>query len=101
ATSVWRFIVRPIAVGGMLFGSIYTLFRMRKALTEGLSRAFAEFRGTVSQVQASRTERYMSSKVVISLIFVVFLFMIVLYTYFSGDVTAGIVGAAVHVLVWW
>ncbi|PYT21242.1 MAG: oligopeptide transporter, OPT family, partial [Acidobacteria bacterium] len=76
ATGVWRFIVRPIAVGGMLFGSIYTLFRMRKALTEGLSRAFAEFRGTVSQVQASRTERYMSSKVVISLIFVVFLFMI-------------------------
>ena len=34
AYGVWRFIVRPIAVGGMLFGSIYTLFRMRKALTE-------------------------------------------------------------------
>jgi len=45
ADGVWRFVVRPIAVGGMLFGSIYTLFRMRKALTEGLSRAFAEFRG--------------------------------------------------------
>src|SRR5579859_7445628 len=42
ADGVWRFVVRPIAVGGMLFGSIYTLFRMRKALTEGLSRAFAE-----------------------------------------------------------
>jgi putative OPT family oligopeptide transporter len=99
ATAVWRFIVRPIAVGGMLFGSIYTLFRMRKALTEGLSRAFAEFRGTVSQGQATRTERYMSSKVVISLIFVVFLFMIGLYTYFSGHVTSGIVAAAVMLIV--
>jgi putative OPT family oligopeptide transporter len=99
ATGVWRFIVRPIAVGGMLFGSIYTLFRMRKALTEGLSRAFAEFRGTVSQAQAARTERYMSSKVVIWLIFMVFLFMIGLYTYFSGHVTSGIVAAAVMLIV--
>jgi len=99
ATGVWRFIVRPIAVGGMLFGSIYTLFRMRKALSEGLSRAFAEFRGTMSQVQAARTERYMSSKVMISLIFVVFLFMIGLYTYFSGRITSGIVAAVLMLIV--
>jgi len=99
ATGVWRFIVRPIAVGGMLFGSIYTLFRMRKALTEGLSRAFAEFRGTVSSNQGARTERYMSSKVVIWLIFLVFLFMIGLYTYFSGHVTSGIVAAVVMLIV--
>ena len=99
ATGVWRFIVRPIAVGGMLFGSIYTLFRMRKALTEGLLRAFAEFRGTVSPGQATRTERYMSSKVVLWLIFVVFLFMIGLYTYFSGHVTSGIVAAVVMLVV--
>src|SRR5216684_6021054 len=99
ATGVWRFIVRPIAVGGMLFGSIYTLFRMRKALTEGLSRAFAEFRGTVSSNQGARTERYMSSKVVIWLIFGVFLFMIGLYTYFSGHITSGIVAAVVMLIV--
>ncbi len=40
ANSVWRFIVRPIAVGGMLFGAAFTLFRMRKALGGGLARAF-------------------------------------------------------------
>ena len=28
-TSVWRFIVRPIAVGGMLVGAGFTMFRMR------------------------------------------------------------------------
>jgi putative OPT family oligopeptide transporter len=99
AYGVWRFIVRPIAVGGMLFGSIYTLFRMRRALTEGLSRAFAEFRGTVSFEKAGRTERYMSSKVVFWLIFLVFLFMIGLYTYFSGHIVSGLVAAAVMLIV--
>jgi putative OPT family oligopeptide transporter len=33
AAAVWRFIVRPIAVGGMLVGAAYTLFRMRESLT--------------------------------------------------------------------
>ena len=36
AIAVWRFIVRPIAVGGMLVGAAYTLFRMRKNLIGGL-----------------------------------------------------------------
>jgi putative OPT family oligopeptide transporter len=99
AYGVWRFVVRPIAVGGMLFGSIYTLFRMRKALTEGLTRAIGEFRGKLSFEKAGRTERYMSSKVVISLIFVVFLFMIGLYTYFSGQFVSGLVAAAVMLIV--
>jgi len=40
ANGVWRFIVRPIAVGGMLTGATYTLFRMRKSLGAGLARAF-------------------------------------------------------------
>ena len=34
--SVWRNIVRPIAVGGMMVGAAYTLFRMRKGLFDGL-----------------------------------------------------------------
>ena len=42
--NVWRFIVRPIAVGGMLVGAAYTLFRMRKSLSAGLGRAFSELR---------------------------------------------------------
>ena len=38
AGHVWRFIVRPIAVGGMLVGASYTLFRMRKNLATGIKR---------------------------------------------------------------
>ena len=44
ANLVWRYIVRPIAVGGMLVGAAYTLFKMRKSLGVGLARAFAELK---------------------------------------------------------
>src|SRR3954468_5676752 len=36
AIAVWKFVVRPIAVGGMLVGAAYTLFKMGKSLTAGL-----------------------------------------------------------------
>ncbi len=42
AGAVWRYIVRPIAVGGMLVGAAYTLFRMRASLVAGLKRAFGD-----------------------------------------------------------
>src|SRR6516162_8587430 len=81
---VWRYIVRPIAVGGMLVGAAYTLFRMRKSLFGGLKRAFAEFRsGSASQASIARTERYMSWKTVFSLIALLFALMIALYMYMS------------------
>ena len=32
AGAVWSFMVRPVAVGGMLVGACFTLFRMRKSL---------------------------------------------------------------------
>ena len=35
-------IVRPIAVGGMLVGATYTLFKMRKQLAVGMGRAISE-----------------------------------------------------------
>ena len=44
ANAVWRYIVRPIAVGSMMVGTCYTLFRMRKNLIAGLGKAFAELK---------------------------------------------------------
>ena len=40
--SVWKFIVRPIAIGGMLVGAGFTLFKMRKSLVTGLSRSVSD-----------------------------------------------------------
>src|SRR5580658_3011800 len=100
ANMVWRYIVRPIAVGGMLFGAAYTLFRMRKSLGVGLSRAFAELKTGAAPVETTaRTERYMSSRVVLLGIFGVFCVMIVLYRYLSGGMVAAVVAAVVMLLV--
>ena len=62
AAAVWRFIVRPIAVGGMLVGAAYTLFRMRESLTAGLGKAFADLKQSAAErAKLSRTEQYMGS----------------------------------------
>ncbi|MFY9820697.1 MAG: oligopeptide transporter, OPT family [Thermoanaerobaculia bacterium] len=93
---IWRFIVRPIAVGGMLVGAAYTLYKMRKNLFGGLGRAFAELKGKADhEATVGRTERYMSSRTVFSLIAVVFGLMIVLYLYMTGLVIGAIVAAIV------
>ncbi|HEY3824960.1 MAG TPA: oligopeptide transporter, OPT family [Bryobacteraceae bacterium] len=100
ANLVWRYIVRPIAVGGMLFGSGYTLFRMRKSLGVGLSRAFKELQtGAAPAETTARTERYMSSRVVLLGIFAVFGAMIALYRYLSGGIVAALIAAIVMLLV--
>jgi len=100
AAAVWRYIVRPIAVGGMLVGAAYTLFRMRGSLTSSLGRAFRELRTGAPPLESmARTERYMSSKTVLGLIAIVFGFMIALYIYFSGQVVAGVVAAVVMLIV--
>lgn len=100
ASAVWRYIVRPIAVGGMLVGSAYTLIKMGRNLSSSLGRALAEVRhGAPPMESMKRTERYMGSKTVFGLIFLVFLFMNALYVYISGRVIAGVVAALVMLLV--
>ena len=98
-TAVWRFIVRPIAVGGMLVGTAYTLFMRRKSIFGGLAKAFSEVRGTgKAQAAAKRTERYMSSKVIFLLIGLFFILMTALYMYMTGLVTGAIVAAVVMIV---
>lgn len=94
--SVWRFIVRPIAVGGMLVGTAYTLFMRRKSIFGGLARAFSEFSApAVDQAKVDRTERYMTSRTIFSMIAFVFVLMAALYVWMSGLVVGGIAAAVV------
>jgi putative OPT family oligopeptide transporter len=98
--AVWKFVVRPIAVGGMLVGAAYTLFKMGRSLTAGLGRAFSDLRQTAEQqAQLSRTERYMSSKTVFGLIALVFVLMCLLYIHISGLVWPAVLAAVVMLIV--
>jgi len=92
--------VRPIAVGSMMVGTCYTLFRMRKNLIAGLVKAVQELSAKpVDQSTVSRTERYMSSKTVFGLIGVTFLLMCVLYIYMTGIIGGAIAAALVMLIV--
>src|SRR5580658_6652052 len=100
AIAVWRFIVRPIAVGGMLVGAAYTLFKMGRSLTAGIGRAFSDLRQTADQrAKLSRTEQYMSSRVVFSLIALMFVLMCFLYIHISGLIWPAVLAAVVMLVV--
>ena len=100
AVAVWRFIVRPIAVGGMLVGAAYTLFKMRDSLTAGLGKAFSDLRQTADQqAKLARTERYMSSKAVFGLIALMFVLMCFLYIHISGLIWPAVLAAIVMIIV--
>ena len=100
ADNVWRFIVRPIAIGGMLVGAANTLFKMRKNLIAGLTRAFAEIKGGGPDLEKlARTERYMSSKAVFSLIGLAFLAMVALYSALAGELWIAAVAGVTMLIV--
>jgi putative OPT family oligopeptide transporter len=100
AAAVWRYIVRPVAIGGMLVGAAYTMFKMRSNLGLGLRRAFGELTGPQVELEKlNRTERYMSSKVVLMLIGVLFAILCVVYSYLAESIGGGITAAVVMLIV--
>jgi len=105
AGAVYFSIVRPIAVGGMLVGACFTLFRMRKQLAMGLKRAISDLKKSAEAHAATgRTERDLNMKVVFAGVALVFLAMIGLYYFFIAgahnlSASSIIVGAVVAALV--
>ena len=93
---IYRFIVRPIAVGGMLVGACYTLYRMRNNLIIGIKRGLADVRkSATSEAPELRTEHDISFKVVLLGIAAVVLMMIALYFYFTQAIGAAILAGIV------
>ncbi len=96
---LYRYIVRPIAVGGMLVGACYTLFRMRKNLIAGIKRGVADVRKSAGAEETSvRTEKDLNFKVIGLGILAVFVLMTATYFWFT-NVLAGAFFAAVVMLV--
>jgi putative OPT family oligopeptide transporter len=86
AGAVYYSVVRPIAVGGMLVGATYTLFKMRKQLALGMGRAISDLRKSAAAHEATdRTERDLPAKAVFAGVGLVFAAMILLYHYFIAS----------------
>ncbi len=98
--AIWKSIVRPIAVGGMLVGAGYTLFRMRKSLAAGMGRAVSDLKKASSQLKAARRlDRDLSAKTVFLGLAAAFVCMILLYSYLSRTLPGGVVAALVMIVL--
>ena len=96
---LWKFVVRPIAVGGMLVGAVYTLYRMRQNLGAGMKRAVGDLKKSAeAHAATSRVDRDLNFKVVLLGVAATFILMVILYAYFAGAI-GGAVTAALVMLV--
>jgi len=94
--NVWKFIIRPIAVGGMLVGAGYTLFRMRKNLGAGIKRSVGDVRKATGQAQAdTRLEKDLNIRLVLALLAATVVLMVFVYKVFSGSFASAILAAVV------
>ena len=99
---VWRFIVRPIAIGGMLMGACFTLFKMRKSLGAGLSRAIGDVRKAASgsHVATARTEKDIPfTWIVVGILGVAALTFFITFFVFNASLIVSIAAATVLIVL--
>jgi len=97
--NVWKFIIRPIAVGAMLVGAGFTLYRMRKNLGAGIKRSIGDVKKAAGQTEVtSRIEKDLNIKLVLAGLAVTFILMIFVYNIFSKAYGSAILAAAVMAL---
>jgi len=94
AFQAWQSVVRPMAVGAMLFSAIWTLYNMRKPLLDGMKRAFNDMRKVAgAEASTERTELDISMKWVLGGIVVLTVPMTALFYYFTHSIVAAAVSA--------
>ncbi len=97
--SVWLTLVRPIAIGGMLFSAGYTLYKMRKSLSVGLGRAISDVKKSAAGGRVEiRTEqdldfRYVGGGVILAGIATFFI-----YNFFAQNVAAALTATVVMLI---
>jgi putative OPT family oligopeptide transporter len=99
AGNLGRYTVRPIAVGGMLVGALYTLWRMHDKLLLGFKRGVADVKKSAAAHEATdRTDRDLSFKTLLIGITLIFVLMIALYFYFTKALSAAFFAAVVMII---
>jgi putative OPT family oligopeptide transporter len=96
--AVWNSQVRPLAVGAMLVGAFYTLFKMRKSLGTGIARAFKDLQkiGKISnEGETNRLEKDVPYSITLIGIIALVIPIAFLYYHFCHDLVGAIVSAIV------
>ena len=101
AVSAYNSQIKPVAVGAMLVGAFYTLFRMRKSLFAGIKRSLRDVKQTQTGSTAStqRTDKDLSFKTIIIAIVILVIPMIFLYNVFTKSFGSSLVAAIVMLIM--
>lgn len=98
-TGVWRQYVRPIAIGGMLVGAGFTLWKMRKSLITGIARSVSDVKkAATGEVVTVRTEKDIPFTWIMVGIGATAVATFFIYNYFAQDVVAALVATVVMII---
>src|ERR1035437_4818001 len=99
STMVWRFIVRPIAIGGMLVSSAYTLYKMRKSLLTGIKRSISDVKKVATgEHVVERVDQDLNFKWVMFGIGFAAILTFLIYYYFAQNVFAALIATVVMII---
>jgi putative OPT family oligopeptide transporter len=100
ANNVWLYMVRPIAIGGMLMAAAWTLWKMRRSLLGGLGRSIGDLKKAAAgqQVETERTERDIPLNYVLIAMAGVAVLTFFLYQYFAHNISASLTATLVMIL---
>ncbi|MBI5463764.1 MAG: oligopeptide transporter, OPT family [Ignavibacteriales bacterium] len=99
AMLVWRFIVRPIAIGGMLMSAVFTLWRMRKNLIGGIKRSVGDVKkAATGSAVVNRLEHDLNIKWVFIGILSMGVATFFLYNHFAQDIVAALTATVVMIV---
>ena len=96
---VWKDYVRPIAIGGMLVGAAFTLFKMRKSLATGIARSIGDVKKAATGEHVEiRTEKDINFKWIMIGILATAVATFFIYNYFAQNVFAALVATIVMII---
>ncbi len=98
---IWRFIVRPIAIGGMLMGACFTLFKMRKSLGAGIKRAIGDVKKAAGGTTVTdRVDKDIPiTWVIVGILAVAVLTFCITFFIFNAGIIVSIVAATLMIIL--
>jgi len=97
--SIWYTQVRPIAVGAMLVGSLYTLYGLKDSLASAFKGAFSKpVVTTDSEGKDNRLEKDLNLRVILLSTVALVIPMFFLYYYFSDNLWGAVISAVVMLI---
>ena len=99
---IWKFIVRPIAIGGMLVSAAFTLYKMRKSLITGVGRSITDVKKAAQGMgqSAPRTEKDLSfGAIIVGILAVAVLTFSITYFIFQTNLLIAIVASTVMIIL--